>query len=79
MIWSVKRADVERFLRGHAAAAERERALLVAEGPDIDRAIRHSLELYAIARAMGAREVDREAGDAAVRARWVLLKGRARA
>jgi hypothetical protein len=68
---------VRRMIRGHRAAAARQRELLRAEGPDPEQAVAEALSAAAALAAQGKwpapRDAAAERAVEAVRSRWVRL------
>ena len=78
-----EKAAVKRWLRGQRAAEERQRRLLVEEGPDPDRAVAESLAMLDVLMEMGMwpgpRDPVSERYVEVVRRRWARIQRRARA
>jgi len=77
------RQDVRRWRRGQVAAAERQRELLRAEGPQPERAVAEAIAALEALAAMGvwpgARDPVSERAVEEVRRRWARIERNARA
>jgi hypothetical protein len=77
------REAVKKMLRGHAAAAEMKKRILVAEGPRAETSVADALELMALVDQLhgwpGERSTLEERGIEEVRQRWAKIQRHYRA